>query len=893
MKLLRISIFAVVSHCTFAATASAQTTFTWNNAGTDWTTNANWTPSSGFPGQAGGNTADVAQFNVLGTTATLTVNNPVLNSALPTAFGQLRFSNTASGSGWSLTGTGSMTVGSSTATGITTRGIGTYSINLGNGTATSLAISGPNTLAGGSMNIGSSSTLVLTGNTVATTGRFALRGGTLVLDNSAGNPTGQRLTTSGTINLNGGGSTIEFRGAAGGTSFTGLTGQLGASGAGDNFVRTVQNGAGALSVSFDSLARVNTAGVVYFANAGTGFVGDAGSPTITFTTAPTSTGGIISTSGTNPIGFALVTNSAGAGRWANYTTGVVAGATTGYTGNVTVAPAANTGVLFAPTAPGAYTYGIPSNPQVQSVTLEPTVAGTSLDTGAGFNTFNVLLSGANGVSLSGTAIFSGALAGTRNLVVLNPGTTLTSSASLNIGANTPTVIGGGGFLVLTGAGNVIGTPNGSPTLTLGGGTLRGPAAGLVFSGAGTNGVTLQLRGGVLEADVTAASATFNLALGTAANQVNWTALPGDTAGTNTGGGGFSAFSTTPGNTYTVNIGGAGATLNWNDAAQLFVTDGYALKFGSSQSNATLIWQNPINLGGNATAGVYSAREINVTKGAGTAADRTRMTGAISGTNLNTDLIKTGNGVLELNGNNTYRGNTIVNGGTLLVTGQLGANGAGNGTGSVFVHSGGTLGGTGTIFQEGTNFVRIASGGTFQGGDGTGAGTLTITGTNPAAALSLGATATLAVKIVSAGTAGVGPSTGGSSNSLTNPTNHSFVSSNVGIAADDTTQLRFTIDGTGVAFQLGQTYSYKVAQFTIGQDLTGVNIMNTAQFTFIGFSANNISVTGGANGQVYLNFTPVPEPASVLGIAAGVMGLGVVVRRRYHAARGVAPVNTAG
>ncbi len=87
---------------------------------------------------------------------------------------------------------------------------------------------------------------------------------------------------------------------------------------------------------------------------------------------------------------------------------------------------------------------------------------------------------------------------------------------------------------------------------------------------------------------------------------------------------------------------------------------------------------------------------------------TTFSGAISGTG---GLTKTGTGLLNLTGANTYSGPTNVNAGTLAVNGSI--------AGSVTVNSGGTLGGTGSV---GT---LVASGGTIAPGNSI--GTLTVVG----------------------------------------------------------------------------------------------------------------------------------------------------------------------
>jgi autotransporter-associated beta strand protein len=867
LSCLATSCLATLAVLAVATPARGQTTYTWNNTGTDWATAARWDPS-GTPGSA-----NTAQFNILGTINTTTINNPVLNSS--TTITQLSMAGNAQFTGWNLTGSGSLTAGSTSANGLYTRGFGTFSINLGDGSATSLTLSGPTSTTGGAMNIGTSTTVLLTGNTVASTGstQFAIRGGTLVLDNSAGNPTAQRLTSSGVVNLNGGGSTIEFRGAASGSTFNGMTGQLGAAGSGDTYLRTVQNGTAALDITFGSLERINNSGNHFFENIGSGFIGDSGKPTVTFTTAPTTRQGVISTSPSTTIPWAVVTSRSSPtsndviGRWANYSGGVVASATDAFSGNFGTAPA-GTNVLFNPTSAGTVNHS--GDNQLASVVFEPQVNGVTYNIGSGnqINSLGVMLSGTRDLTVTGGSLFSTGTAGTRALIVVNPTTSLFTDSNLAANAS-PVTISGPGFIILTGTSNQIAFSS-SQNFNIGGGTLRVTSSNFVPTNA-----KIRFRGGVLEYNVSGGNFTFSNALGTGANQINWTSNPGDTAATTVGSGGFSAYSTNPANKLTVNIGGNTTpdTLTWNSASQLFVTDGYALKFGSTKSNATVVWQNPIDLGG--VSGQYRVREINVTKGVGNAEDKTQLAGQISGL-FTTDLLKTGNGVLELVSVNLYQGNTLIQGGTLLAS--AGANSTGNGSagGLVIVGGSGTLGGQGGI----NNGVRVQSGGMIRAGDLNGVGTLTQTG---AGGLTIADGGTLAVRISAAGTSAA-PGTGGSSaGTLPNPTNHNFL--DFGGIFTFGTNANILIDGQGATFNSAQTYSYQIAYFG-GTDLSGLNVTNQARFSTINFSNANdflFSLTGNAAGAVFLNLTPVPEPGTVLGLAAGALGLGGLVRRRWRGA----------
>jgi len=97
--------------------------------------------------------------------------------------------------------------------------------------------------------------------------------------------------------------------------------------------------------------------------------------------------------------------------------------------------------------------------------------------------------------------------------------------------------------------------------------------------------------------------------------------------------------------------------------------------------------------GNVTAG--SAITFNVARGTGTtdllvSSDLQDETGGLA--SAGAGLIKTGNGIMTLTGSSTYSGGTVINAGTVAVTG---INGGGSGTtplgtGSVTINNGGTL-----------------------------------------------------------------------------------------------------------------------------------------------------------------------------------------------------------
>jgi autotransporter-associated beta strand protein len=191
------------------------------------------------------------------------------------------------------------------------------------------------------------------------------------------------------------------------------------------------------------------------------------------------------------------------------------------------------------------------------------------------------------------------------------------------------------------------------TTTVGDGVLRLDHSAALPSG------NLELTGGGIlglgAADLT------NRTIGSGVDQLRWS-----------GDGGFAAFGADRVVRFTPEPDTSpGSSINW--IATNFIGGGRALILAHDTSDATIDWQQRISLAG-------STRIIQVNDGS--AEIDAKMSGIVAGgssSNTNNRFNKTGPGTLAFTAQNSYWGNTIVSGGTLMI-------GDGGTTGGVSMNS---------------------------------------------------------------------------------------------------------------------------------------------------------------------------------------------------------------
>jgi len=232
-----------------------------------------------------------------------------------------------------------------------------------------------------------------------------------------------------------------------------------------------------------------------------------------------------------------------------------------------------------------------------------------------------------GIPVNRTLTLRGSNTGSNTIAsVLQNSTAITTSSNgtLTLAKND------GGTWVLSGNNTYTGTT------TINAGALQ------AIDGAGLPTTSiLQLRGGVFQS-----SGTFTRNVSTAAGAVNWS----------TSSGGFAAI----GGTLNLQLNGGTGSLTWNGSSM--VSTGQTLIFGSTSAESLVDFQNALNLGSSGSG----QRTIQVNDNPNSATDRARISGNITNTASGWGILKTGDGILELTGNNTYTGATTVSAGTLAL-----------------------------------------------------------------------------------------------------------------------------------------------------------------------------------------------------------------------------------
>jgi hypothetical protein len=244
----------------------------------------------------------------------------------------------------------------------------------------------------------------------------------------------------------------------------------------------------------------------------------------------------------------------------------------------------------------------------------------------------------------------------------------------------------------------------------------------------------------------------------------------------------------------------------------------------------------------------------------TGANPITINGAVTGSGA---ITKTGTGTLTLsNGANTFQDTTTsnsvtINQGAVRVTNT---SGSATGIGGVVVNSSGILTGSGTVAPTGSQTVTVNSGGVIRGGDTLANRTLTVGGSNGLTVAAGG--------IVRPRLFGTGAST----------TDFGLVNVN-GSASVTNAVLELDLNGKTAgdmraAVGFGNSRTYTIVSATGASSYT----FASNNFTALGFAPGEWTIgTSGNNAQ--LTFTPVPEPALLLPVAAGALALVGRVRRR--------------
>jgi autotransporter-associated beta strand protein len=353
------------------------------------------------------------------------------------------------------------------------------------------------------------------------------------------------------------------------------------------------------------------------------------------------------------------------------------------------------GLTFSNTATGVTLTGSPTFVVNNNGTGAGTLSLAAVNSSGGAHT--IIKQGTGNLMMSGTTGFQNSIHVQEGQVGWSNNTAATNMTESNV------IFGAGGVLK-SGAStvNLMGTNTYTGATTLSAGALQAQdGAGLSSSS------NLMLNGGVFQS-----SGTFSRSLGSGAGQVQW--LAG-------GNGGFAA----QGGALTVTLAGAPAPLVWDSTAN-FVSGAGQLLFGSGTADNVVTFTHNIDLN---STGAALSRTVSVTDNTGSTADRAELGGVLSNSGAAGGLTKAGNGVLRLDGLNTFTGGITVSTGTLEFSTVSNNGGAasnlGQGTDGITL-SGGTLAFVGNVSQATNRAIALPSSSTLDA-SGTGGASITYNG----------------------------------------------------------------------------------------------------------------------------------------------------------------------
>jgi autotransporter-associated beta strand protein len=240
--------------------------------------------------------------------------------------------------------------------------------------------------------------------------------------------------------------------------------------------------------------------------------------------------------------------------------------------------------------------------------------------------------------------------------------------------------------------------------------------------------------------------------------------------------------------------------------------------------------------------------------------------AVSETANGNGITLSGQGTLELSGMNTYSGGTTVSGGTLRTENT---SGSATGSGTVTVAAGATLSGNGKIVPDtgSTAGNTVTVNGTLRPGTDSAPGTLSIGSSMTNAAVAVSDTFTWSLSSSGPSSSTPGGSDAANQSRLVVEGNLTFTPSTVNIVGLNVTD-----------FDSTQPYSWRVAT-------AGSVTVATSQPTFnvSGLSApgGSFQLSGGM-GAVFISYSPIPEPTSILLLC----GSGVAVVHCVRCRRGI-------